>query len=76
VAERKAISPAILGRPTRLVNEIIMGKRGITLETATGLENALGTSAEVLAETRRCTTVSGSRRGMADHPQAHFRLND
>ena len=27
----------ILGRPLRLVNEIIMGKRGITPETANGL---------------------------------------
>lgn len=38
---------AILGRPARLVNEIVMGKRGITPETATGLAKALGTSAEV-----------------------------
>jgi antitoxin component HigA of HigAB toxin-antitoxin module len=67
---------AILGRPIRLVNEIIMGKRGITLEAATGLVNALGTSAEVLAEIRRCTTVSGSRRGTVDHPQADSHLND
>ena len=27
----------ILGRPLRLVNEIIMGKRGITPETANGM---------------------------------------
>jgi HTH-type transcriptional regulator/antitoxin HigA len=38
---------AILGRPIRLVNEIIMAKRGISPETATGLAKALGTSAEV-----------------------------
>src|SRR3989304_174869 len=38
---------AILDRPLRLVNEIIMGKRGITPETATGLAKALGTTAEL-----------------------------
>lgn len=36
----------ILGRPVRLVNEIIMGKRRITPETAKGLSAALGTSPE------------------------------
>lgn len=35
---------AILGRPLRLVNEIIMAKRGITLETASELGAAFGTS--------------------------------
>src|SRR5579862_7827246 len=35
----------ILGRPVRLVNEIIAGKRGITPETAKELAAALGTSA-------------------------------
>ncbi len=35
----------ILGRPVRLVNEIIAGKRGITPETAKELGAALGTSA-------------------------------
>ena len=34
----------ILGRPLRLVNEIIMGKRGITPETANGIAAAFGTS--------------------------------
>jgi HTH-type transcriptional regulator/antitoxin HigA len=32
----------ILGRPVRLINEIIAGKRGITPETARGLGDALG----------------------------------
>lgn len=32
----------ILGRPVRLVNEIVAGKRGITPETAKGLGDALG----------------------------------
>ena len=35
----------ILGRPHRLVNEIIAGKRRITPETAMGLAAALGTTA-------------------------------
>ena len=35
----------ILGRPAKLVNEIIAGKRTITPETAQGLADALGTSA-------------------------------
>lgn len=36
----------ILGRPPRLVNEIIQGKRRITPETANRLAAALGTSPE------------------------------
>jgi HTH-type transcriptional regulator/antitoxin HigA len=36
----------ILDRPLRLVNEIIMGKRRISPETAKGLASALGTSPE------------------------------
>lgn len=36
----------IIGRPTRLINEIIAGKRAITPETAHGLSAALGTSAQ------------------------------
>src|SRR3989337_1815298 len=37
----------ILGRPPKLVNEIIAGKRAITPETAQGLADALGTSPEL-----------------------------
>ncbi len=37
----------ILGRPIRLVNEIIAGKRAITPETAQGLAAAFGTSPEL-----------------------------
>ena len=37
----------ILGRPLRTVNEIITGKRGVTPETAKGLGQALGTSAQL-----------------------------
>jgi HTH-type transcriptional regulator/antitoxin HigA len=36
----------ILGRPPRVVNEIIAGKRGISPETAMELSEALGTSAQ------------------------------
>ncbi len=36
----------ILGRPFRLVNEIIAGKRSITPETAKGLGDAFGTGAQ------------------------------
>ena len=38
---------AILGRPLQLVNEIILDKRGITPETAKGLAEAFGTSAQL-----------------------------
>jgi HTH-type transcriptional regulator / antitoxin HigA len=37
----------ILGRPVKLVNEIVAGKRSITPETAQGLAQALGTSPEL-----------------------------
>lgn len=37
----------IIGRPVRLVNEIIAGKKSITPETAIQLEASLGTSAEL-----------------------------
>jgi len=37
----------VLGRPIRLVNEIISGKRAITPETAQGLAAAFGTSAQL-----------------------------
>ena len=36
----------IIGRPVRLVNEIITAKRGITPETAKGLGDAFGTGAQ------------------------------
>lgn len=37
----------MIGRPVRLVNEIIAGKKAITPETAIQLGDALGTGAEV-----------------------------
>ncbi|HVR11461.1 MAG TPA: HigA family addiction module antitoxin, partial [Thermoanaerobaculia bacterium] len=36
----------ILGRPPRLVNEVIAGKRAITPETAKGLGEAFGTGGQ------------------------------
>lgn len=36
----------VLGRPPRVVNEIVTGRRGITPETAKGLAEALGTTAQ------------------------------
>lgn len=35
-----------LGRPERVVSEIVNGKRGVSIETALGLEAVLGTSAD------------------------------
>ncbi|GHA76590.1 HigA family addiction module antitoxin [Cognatilysobacter bugurensis] len=37
----------IMGRPVRLINELIAGKKGITPETAVQLGDALGTGAEL-----------------------------
>lgn len=37
----------VLGRPTRLVNELVLGKRSVSPETAHGLANALGTTPEL-----------------------------
>src|SRR4051794_39230105 len=37
----------IIRRPTRVVNEIIAGKRGVTPETARDLAAALGTTAQL-----------------------------
>ncbi len=36
----------ILGRPQRLVSEVVTGKRSITTETAKGLGDAFGTGAQ------------------------------
>ena len=38
---------AIIGRPIQAVNEIIMGKRGITAETAVEISQAFGTSSQL-----------------------------
>lgn len=37
----------VMGRPTKLVNELVAGKRAITPETAIQLGDALGTGAEI-----------------------------
>ncbi len=52
---------AILGRPVRLVNEIIAGKRAITPETATGLAEALGTTPQVWLSLESAWQLSGLR---------------
>ncbi len=36
----------IMGRPTQAISELVLGKRGVTPETAKGLAAAFGTSAE------------------------------
>ena len=55
----------ILGRPDKVVNEIIRGKRTITPETAQELSKALGTTAQLwlnLESTYRLSLLSGSSR--------------
>lgn len=37
----------IMGRPPQVINEIVSGKRSVTAETARGLADAFGTSAEL-----------------------------
>ncbi|MEX2160270.1 MAG: HigA family addiction module antitoxin [Dehalococcoidia bacterium] len=60
-----------LGRPEQVVSEIVNGKKGITAETALGLESVLGASADFwlglqmtyeLAKARRRRTRSRTRR--------------
>ena len=43
----QAVLGEIMGRPTRLVNELVCGKRAITPETAIQLAEALGTSPDM-----------------------------
>ena len=38
---------AILGRPVQMVNELLSGRKAVTSETACGLAEAFGTSAEL-----------------------------
>ncbi len=37
---------ALMGRPTQVINEIILGKKAITPTTASEIQNALGISAQ------------------------------
>lgn len=55
----------ILGRPVKLVNEIIGGKRAITPETAQGIADALGTSAELWMNLESQYQLYRSKRGDA-----------
>lgn len=54
---------AILGRPPRLISELVAGKRAVTPETAKGLAQAFGTSAELwmnLESAYRLSRVRGT----------------
>src|SRR5262245_28749675 len=57
----------ILGRPPRLVSEIINGKRAISPETAKGLGEAFGTGAQFwmnLEGALKCTPSSRQKRAI------------
>lgn len=56
----------IMGRPVRLINEIISAKRGITPETAKGLGDAFGTGAQFWMNLESVYRLSRVR--MADSP--------
>jgi len=55
----------ILGRDTRLVSEIISGKRSITPKTAIGLADALGTSAQFWMNLETSFQLSKLRKRMS-----------
>lgn len=59
----------ILGRNTRLVNEIITGKRGITPETAKGLGDVFGTGAQFWMNLESAYRLSQVRSN--NNPVAH-----
>src|ERR1035441_6923065 len=74
----------ILGRPPRLVSELISGKRAITPETAKGLGEAFNTGAQFwmnlessyrLAQVKKDRSNSVSRRGKVERekttPKSH-----
>lgn len=56
----------IIGRPVGMVNEIIVGKRGISPETARGLAAAFGTSAEFWMNLDAAYQLSRVRNGDGD----------
>ena len=67
----------IIGRPPRLVNEIISGRRAITPETAVQLGDSLGTSAELwmnLESQYQLSKVRGSGGSIARRAQLHERF--
>ncbi len=57
---------AILGRPLQLVNEVVLGKRRITPETARGFAEAFGTSAELWLNLDSAWQLYKSRDAVAD----------
>jgi HTH-type transcriptional regulator/antitoxin HigA len=56
----------ILGRPPRLISELIGGKRAVTPETARGLAQAFGTSAEVWLNLESSYQLSKVKNGHDD----------
>jgi len=60
----------ILGRPVKVVNEILNGKRAITIETAKELSRALGTSAELWINLESAYRLATSTSVCGDDPIA------
>lgn len=56
----------VLGRPPKLVSEIILGKRAITPETAIGLSSALGISAQTWLNLESAYQLSRTQREQVD----------
>ena len=54
-----------MGRPPRLVSEIVRGRRGISAETALQLEAALGTAAHIWVGLDADYRLALARRGAA-----------
>ena len=64
----------IIGRPPRVVNEIIAGKRGITPDTANELAAALGTSAQLWLNLETAYQLARARPAPAEiHSRAKLR---
>jgi len=56
----------VLGRPAKLVSEIILGKRAITPETAIGLSRALGISAQTWLNLESAYQLSKTEQEQSD----------
>ena len=61
---------ARLGRPVRVVNEIIHGKKAITSDTALGLEKVLGIPAAFWVNLEQHYRVTGARLRERERVQA------
>ena len=62
----------VLGRPPRLISEVVSGKRAITPETAKGLAAALGTSAQLWMNLETSYQLSRARTNDADVARRSF----